>query len=258
MVRRSFIAGNWKMHKTRSEAASLVRELIAAVKESPHKIMVAPPFTALETVGGLLRGSNILLGAQNMGPVELGAHTGEISPVMLKDLGVQVVILGHSERRHEYGENDELINRKVLLAMQNDLEVILCVGETLGERERGITEEIVNKQVREGLSSNRNPQLLSMREVQLSLTAWRMLLREEYLSVRPMYRPPVPQTTLQRPDLNPIELARMPLFQPFQDSCRPHHSVEVPPQYGLYLFRPDFDERVQPRSPVPYSLFLRR
>jgi triosephosphate isomerase len=150
--RRAFIAGNWKMHKSREEAASLVNELIPAVRHSPNRIMVAPPFTALETVGALLRSTDVLLGAQNMGPAERGAHTGEVSVVMLRDLAVDIVILGHSERRHTYGEPDELINRKVLLALEHGMEVILCVGETLDEREKGITEEIVEGQMRNGLA----------------------------------------------------------------------------------------------------------
>lgn len=151
-ARRAFIAGNWKMHKDREEAAALVNELIPAVRKSPNRIMVAPPFTALETVGALLRGTDILLGAQNMGPAEKGAHTGEVSVAMLRDLAVDIVILGHSERRHEYGESDELIHRKVLLALEHEMEVILCVGETLKEREEGITEEIVESQLRNGLA----------------------------------------------------------------------------------------------------------
>jgi len=151
-TRQAFIAGNWKMHKTRAEAASLVRELIPAVKASSGKIMVAPPFTALATVGELLKGTNILLGAQNMGQEEAGAHTGEVSVLMLRDLGVDIVILGHSERRHTYGETDELINRKVRLALAHGLEVILCVGETLDQRERGVTQEVVGSQVRKGLA----------------------------------------------------------------------------------------------------------
>ncbi|MEJ5185151.1 MAG: triose-phosphate isomerase, partial [Rectinemataceae bacterium] len=100
----------------------------------------------------VLAGSNILLGAQNMGPEEQGAHTGEVSVLMLKDVGVSVVILGHSERRHTYGENDQLINRKVRLALQHGLEVILCIGETLEEREAGRLEEVIRTQLEGGLA----------------------------------------------------------------------------------------------------------
>jgi triosephosphate isomerase (TIM) len=110
-----------------------------------------PPFTALAAVAQAIKGSSLVLGAQNMGPETKGAHTGEISPLMLKDLGVKAVILGHSERRHSYLETDELINRKVLLALEQGLEPILCVGETLAEREAGRLETVVGGQVREGL-----------------------------------------------------------------------------------------------------------
>ena len=113
--------------------------------------MIAPPFTALAAVAAVIKGSSLVLGAQNMGPETKGAHTGEISPLMLKDLGVKAVILGHSERRHSYFETDELINRKVLLAIEEGLEPILCVGETLAEREAGKLEAVVGGQVREGL-----------------------------------------------------------------------------------------------------------
>jgi len=113
--------------------------------------MIAPAFTALAAVAEVVKGTSIILGAQNMGPDLQGAHTGEISPLMLKDIGVKAVILGHSERRHSYGESDALINKKVLLALAQDLEPILCVGETLEEREGGKLESVVGTQLREGL-----------------------------------------------------------------------------------------------------------
>jgi triosephosphate isomerase (TIM) len=150
-VRTKFIAGNWKMHKTVSEAVAFAKELVTAFSGQKIKIMIAPPFTALSEVGKALKGSNILLGAQNMAQAESGAFTGEISPLMLKDVGVSVVILGHSERRHVYLETDSLINQKVKLALAQGLDVILCVGEKLEEREKGITEKVVETQTREGL-----------------------------------------------------------------------------------------------------------
>lgn len=150
-MRSYFIAGNWKMHKTVGESVALARQLKENLSSCGEKIMIAPAFTALSEVAKVLEGSPILLGAQNMGPEEQGAHTGEVSVLMLKDIGVKVVILGHSERRHTYGEDDALINRKVKLALAHGLEVILCVGETLEEREGGRLEEVLRTQLAGGL-----------------------------------------------------------------------------------------------------------
>jgi triosephosphate isomerase len=153
-MRQPFIAGNWKMYKTASEAASVAGALVSALaSESVKKVMIAPPFTALYAVREVLKGSRILLGAQNACAELEGAHTGEISLRMLRDAGVSVVILGHSERRHVYGENDALVNRKVLLALAEGFEVILCVGEKLDERQSGVTEKVVEAQTRAGLAS---------------------------------------------------------------------------------------------------------
>lgn len=150
-MREKYIAGNWKMHKTIAEAVALAEELVTALSNESKKIMIAPAFTALSAVAKAIKGSSILLGAQNMGPEEQGAHTGEVSCLMLKDIGVSTIILGHSERRHTYGEDDALVNKKILLALAHGFEVILCVGETLAERERGIAEKVVEEQVINGL-----------------------------------------------------------------------------------------------------------
>jgi len=150
-MRSYYIAGNWKMHKTVSESVALAKELRERLAGCKEKLLVAPAFTALAAVAEVLKGSNILLGAQNMGPEEQGAHTGEISVLMLEDLGVKAVILGHSERRHSYLEGDALINKKVLLALKHSIEPILCVGETLEEREAGQLESVIGTQLREGL-----------------------------------------------------------------------------------------------------------
>ena len=152
-MRQKFIAGNWKMYKTVGEAISLTQALVAGVGGiNDRKIMIAPPFTALHAVAGILEGSRVLLGAQNAASELEGAHTGEVSLKMLRDAAVSVVILGHSERRHTYGETDALINKKVRLALAEGFEVILCVGETLEERQTGVTEKVVETQTRGGLA----------------------------------------------------------------------------------------------------------
>jgi len=151
-MRKQFVAGNWKMYKTVPEAVALAKELASALaKEGGRRVMIAPAFTALSAVRDALKGSTVLLGAQNCAQELEGAHTGEISLKMLRDVGVSVVILGHSERRHVYGETDALVNKKVRLALKEGFEAILCVGETLDQRQSGITEKIVGDQIRSGL-----------------------------------------------------------------------------------------------------------
>ncbi|MBI4971336.1 MAG: triose-phosphate isomerase [Candidatus Omnitrophica bacterium] len=146
-MRKPMIAGNWKMYKTTQEAMNLVNTIKAGVHAiSDCDIVVCPPFTALSNVSHLLNGSGIYLGAQNMHFEREGAFTGEISPVMIKDLGCRYVILGHSERRQYFGETDELINKKVKAALAYSLIPIVCVGETLAERESGSAKETVRKQ----------------------------------------------------------------------------------------------------------------
>lgn len=150
MSRRCFIAGNWKMHNTVAEAVALTRELRSAVSmvRDRVEIAVAPPFTALAAVGKALEGSNIALAAQNCHPAPSGAFTGEIAAPMLVEVGCRYVILGHSERRQHFQETDALINRKVQAALQADLSPIICVGETLEQRESGQTLPVVEAQVR--------------------------------------------------------------------------------------------------------------
>ena len=150
-MRTPFLAGNWKMHKTVSEATALAREIVAGAAGSTNRIMVAPPFTALAAVGAIVKGSPVRLGAQNMAGELSGAHTGETSVLMLKDLGVEFVILGHSERRHVYGESDALVNKKVKLSLERGMHAVLCVGETLEEREADSVETVVATQLAGGL-----------------------------------------------------------------------------------------------------------
>ncbi|MCC7376362.1 MAG: triose-phosphate isomerase [Verrucomicrobiales bacterium] len=151
--RKLVIAGNWKMNKTVAESLDLVNGIkreVANVKEVD--IVVAPPFTALESVSKALLNSNVRLGAQNMSENGPGAFTGEIAATMLKEFSVRYVILGHSERRQYQKESDELIAKKAAAAHASALKPIVCVGETLSEREGGITEKVIGTQVRGSLA----------------------------------------------------------------------------------------------------------
>lgn len=144
---KKLIAANWKMNKNAKEAVSYVKELKKLVKGSDAEIVICPPFTLLSAVADELKGSSIKLGAQNMHFENSGAFTGEISPLMLKKIGCEYVILGHSERREHFKEDNELINRKVLAALKNGLKPILCVGETLEERQHERTEDVLEEQL---------------------------------------------------------------------------------------------------------------
>lgn len=151
-IRKYLIAGNWKMNKTASEGVDLVKEInLGLGKQTDVGVALCPPFTALESCARALEDSSIQLGAQNMHPKLEGAYTGEVSPVMLRSLFCTVVILGHSERREYFKESDAFINEKVLAALESSLKPILCVGETLGQREAGETFTVVKEQLRGGL-----------------------------------------------------------------------------------------------------------
>ena len=158
MSRKILIAGNWKMNGLIGDGAALAKEIASNVKKlKPNaEILVCPPFTLLTTVKKALRGSKVKLGAQDCHVEEKGAHTGDVSPVMLKDAGCDYVILGHSERRTDHKETNALVKAKATAALKAGLKVIVCVGETLAEREDGKAFEVTEKQVKGSLPAEAN------------------------------------------------------------------------------------------------------
>lgn len=152
-MRKTIVAGNWKMNNTVSESLQLFASLQHHLKtESEHvEVVLIPPFTSLYSIGISLQDSFMKLGAQNLFWDDSGAFTGEISGTFLKDVGCSYVVIGHSERRKYFGETNEAVNKKVFAALRNELTPIMCVGETLEEREKGLHEEIVGKQITEGM-----------------------------------------------------------------------------------------------------------
>lgn len=151
-MRKPIIAGNWKMFKTAGEAVNFINELKPLLSEKDVDVVVCPPFVCLPGVLEAVQGSDIKVGAQNMHWEVEGAFTGEVSPVMLKDLGCHYVIIGHSERRQYFAETDETVNNKVKAAFAHGLLPIVCVGEKLEEREAGSTNQVVENQVRNGFA----------------------------------------------------------------------------------------------------------
>jgi triosephosphate isomerase len=162
-IRRPLIAGNWKMFGTRAEAERLLSVLKTQIgRPTDREIVIAPPFTLLETVSRLLAGTSMRLAAQNLHWEPQGAFTGEVAGPMLKDLGCSHVILGHSERRQYFGETDEEVARKVRAAHRDGLIPIVCVGETLEQRERGETTALISRQVRTALHGHDHTTLASL------------------------------------------------------------------------------------------------
>ncbi|MCI6028212.1 MAG: triose-phosphate isomerase [Clostridiales bacterium] len=156
-MRKAIIAGNWKMNKTPDEARALVEALIPLVADAECEVVVCPPFVDLCPVSKAIKGTNIHLGAQNIHWAKSGAFTGEISADMLKKFGVEYAIVGHSERRQYFGETDATVNMRAKAALENGITPIICVGESLEQRERGETDEFVASQVRgalEGISAD--------------------------------------------------------------------------------------------------------
>ena len=154
-MRKKVIAGNWKMNKLPNEAIEFIEKLSELVKDTQNEVIICAPYTDLFYTLMQAQGTNIKIGAQNMHFEESGAYTGEVSGEMLKAIGVEYVIIGHSERRQYFAETDETVNKKIKAAFKNELKPIVCVGETLEQREQGITEDIIKTQTKlalDGLS----------------------------------------------------------------------------------------------------------
>lgn len=154
-MRKKVIAGNWKMNMNPVEGLEYMTEFIPLVKDTENEVIICAPYIDLMELVRVTKGTNVKVGAQNMHWEEKGAYTGEISGSMLKNIGVQYVIIGHSERRQYFAETNETVNRKIKAAFENDLKPIVCVGETLEQRENGLTKKIITEQTRlalEGLT----------------------------------------------------------------------------------------------------------
>lgn len=158
-MRRKVIAGNWKMNKNPEEARKFMEEFIPLVKDTENEVVICAPYIDLKCLVKHFKGSNVKIGAQNMHWEETGAYTGEVSGSMLKSIGVEYVIIGHSERRQYFAETDETVNKKIKAAFKNELKPIVCVGESLNEREEGKTKEVITNQTKLALDGLTNEQV---------------------------------------------------------------------------------------------------
>ncbi len=158
-MRQPIIAGNWKMNNTIAATKALLTDLIPLVKDAKAEVVVCVPYTDIATAGEIIKGTNIKLGAENVHWAEKGAFTGEISADMLVELGVEYVIVGHSERRQYFGETDQTVNARVKAALGKGLKPIICVGETLEEREGGLVESVLVRQTTEAFKDIDKSQL---------------------------------------------------------------------------------------------------
>jgi len=159
---KEIIAGNWKMYKTAEEAVAFANELKTQIEGSDNPIYLAVPFTAIQSVAEAAKGSNLVIGAQNMNDSSEGAFTGEIAAKMLTAAGAQFVILGHSERRNLFNETSPFVNRKLHKALEEKLQPIVCVGETKAERNEGKAEEVVRTQITESLEGLTDKQVSTL------------------------------------------------------------------------------------------------
>lgn len=162
MALAPMIVGNWKMYKTRKEAEDFVRSLASLIGPVSRQVFIAVPFTAIQTASEASKGTSIVIGAQNMHDEEEGAFTGEVSVKMLQDAGARFVILGHSERRHIFHEDNAFIHRKVMRAIKHKLNPILCVGETQEERVMGKTHEVLLRQLEEGFKGIKGEEFVNV------------------------------------------------------------------------------------------------
>lgn len=189
-MRKKFMVANWKMNKTLGEALAFIDKFIPAVKNiTDREIGIAPTFLCIESVGKAIKNTNIKLCAQNAFYENKGAYTGEVSPAMLKDAGVEYVIIGHSERRKYFHETDEVINKKIKASIREGLKVIFCIGETLEERKDNKTFEVLKTQIKEGLSGQNTPELVTLAyepvwAIGTGVVATEEQIREAHLFIR--------------------------------------------------------------------------